>query len=29
MAAGLFASTLATAAGIFAASMMLWLPHLR
>lgn len=29
MAAGLFASTLLTAAGIFAASMMLWLPHLR
>ena len=29
MAAGLFASTLVTAAGIVAASMMLWLPHLR
>ena len=29
MAAGLFASTLVTMAGIFAASMMLWLPHLR
>lgn len=29
MAGGLFASTLLTAAGIVAASMMLWLPHLR
>jgi len=29
MGAGLFASTLFTAAGIVAASMMLWLPHLR
>jgi len=29
MAASLFAATLLTAAGIFAASMMLWLPHLR
>ena len=28
MAAGLFASTLVTAVGIVAASMMLWLPHL-
>lgn len=28
MAAGLFASALVTAAGIVAASMMLWLPHL-
>ncbi|MDE3073083.1 MAG: DUF2306 domain-containing protein [Pseudomonadota bacterium] len=28
MACGLFASTLVTAAGIVAASMMLWLPHL-
>jgi hypothetical protein len=29
MACGLFASTLVTAVGIVAASMMLWLPHLR
>ncbi|MGH8159209.1 MAG: DUF2306 domain-containing protein [Rhodanobacter sp.] len=29
MASGLFASTLLTAVGIFAASMMLWLPNLR
>ena len=29
MATGLFASTLLTAVGIVAASMMLWLPHLR
>ena len=29
MASGLFASTLLTAVGIVAASMMLWLPHLR
>lgn len=29
MASGLFACTLFTAVGIFAASMMLWLPHLR
>ncbi len=29
MAAGLFGSTLLTAVGIAAASMMLWLPHLR
>ncbi|MEO8999199.1 MAG: DUF2306 domain-containing protein [Rhodanobacter sp.] len=29
MASGLFASTLFTAVGIVAASMMLWLPHLR
>ena len=29
MASGLFASTLVTAAGIVAASMMLWLPHMR
>lgn len=28
MAGGLFASTLLTAAGVFAASVMLWLPHL-
>ncbi|HWU77276.1 MAG TPA: DUF2306 domain-containing protein [Rhodanobacter sp.] len=29
MASGLFASTLVTAVGIVAATMMLWLPHLR
>jgi hypothetical protein len=29
IASGLFASTLVTAVGIFAASVMLWLPHLR
>lgn len=29
MASGLLASTLVTAVGIFAATMMLWLPHLR